>query len=143
MTSTLADASGDMVFLYIRGRDVVCIDRKEGSFPIRTFVFDIGSRRPLGVGAAGMALLLPDLPEETERILKANSVRFAGYGKDVSVDQVIAIITRGREVGYVAIGDSYFRNSRRKRSLSSRAGIAVGSGKHRCNLVAHASHANS
>lgn len=109
MTSALAEASGDTVFLYIRsGWDVVCVDRKEGSFPIRTFVFDIGSRRPLGIGAAGLAMLLSDSLEDTERILTTNSVRFGAYGKNVSVDQVMGMIERGREVGYVSIGDLVF-----------------------------------
>jgi DNA-binding IclR family transcriptional regulator len=50
----LADRTGDTVFLTLRsGYDAVCIDRREGSFPIRALVLDVGTRRPLGVGAGG------------------------------------------------------------------------------------------
>lgn len=109
MTDALAQATGDTVFLNIRsGWDVVCIDRKEGSFPIRTFVFDVGSRRPLGVGAAGIALLLSDTEVDVERILRANNIRFARYGKALSVDQLTSMVNRGRQIGYVAIGDVAF-----------------------------------
>lgn len=59
----LADRTGDAVFLTIRsGYDTVCIDRKEGSFSIRALTLGVGTRRSLGVGAGGLALLmsLPD-----------------------------------------------------------------------------------
>ena len=59
----LADKTGDTVYLFARGGfDVTCIDRVEGSYPIRTLEIHVGDRRPLGVGAASLALLaaLPD-----------------------------------------------------------------------------------
>lgn len=109
MTSRLAEATGDTVFLYIRsGWDIVCIDRKEGSFPIRAFVFDIGSRRPLGVGAAGIALLLLETSESALRIVEANQIRFGRYGQTLPLEKVMTLVTRGREAGYAAIGDLVF-----------------------------------
>jgi DNA-binding IclR family transcriptional regulator len=109
MTTRLAHATGDTVFLYVRsGWDIVCIDRKEGSFPIRAFVFDIGSRRPLGVGAAGIALLLMDPEETAKQIVHANQMRFSRYGQDISADKVLGLVARGRQVGYAAIGDVVF-----------------------------------
>ncbi len=59
----LAGLSGDTVLLSTRnGIESVCIDREFGAYPIRANYLDIGSRRPLGVGAGSMALLawLPD-----------------------------------------------------------------------------------
>lgn len=59
----LAESTGDTVYLVARsGFDAVCVHRLEGSFPIRTLVLDVGSRRPLGVGAGGLAILavMPD-----------------------------------------------------------------------------------
>jgi DNA-binding IclR family transcriptional regulator len=59
----LAALSGDTVLLSTRdGTEAVCIDREFGSYPIRANYLDVGSRRPLGVGAGSMALLawLPD-----------------------------------------------------------------------------------
>lgn len=56
--SRLAQETGDTAFLVLRsGADAVCIDRVEGSFPIRALTLEVGSCRPLGVGAAGLAIL--------------------------------------------------------------------------------------
>ena len=56
--SRLAQETGDTAFLVLRsGADAVCVDRVEGSFPIRALTLDVGSCRPLGVGAAGLAIL--------------------------------------------------------------------------------------
>jgi DNA-binding IclR family transcriptional regulator len=54
----LAECTADTVYLVCRsGFDAVCIHRLEGAFPIRTLVLEVGSRRPLGVGAGGLAVL--------------------------------------------------------------------------------------
>jgi len=63
----LADKTGDTAYLFVRGGlDVACIDRVEGSYPIRTLEINVGDRRPLGVGAASLALLAA-LPEDEAR----------------------------------------------------------------------------
>ena len=38
-------------------RDTVCIDRKAGDYPIKVFTVEVGTRRPLGVGAGSIAVL--------------------------------------------------------------------------------------
>ena len=54
----LAEKTGDTVFLMIRsGMDTVCIDLKTGNFPIKAMPVEIGTRRPLGIGASGIILL--------------------------------------------------------------------------------------
>ena len=54
----IAEATGDTVFLTHRsGLDSVCLDRREGTFPIKTFTLEIGMRRPLGVGTGSLAIL--------------------------------------------------------------------------------------
>jgi DNA-binding IclR family transcriptional regulator len=54
----LAGLSGDTIILSARhGNESVCIDREFGAYPIRAGYLDVGSRRPLGVGAGSMALL--------------------------------------------------------------------------------------
>jgi len=48
----LVDRTGDTVFLSVRsGAESICVDRREGSFPIRTLTLAVGDHRPLGVGA--------------------------------------------------------------------------------------------
>ena len=49
----IAHNTKDTTFLLIRsGYDALCVFRAEGKFPIRTLTFDVGSRRPLGIGDA-------------------------------------------------------------------------------------------
>ena len=72
----VAEQTGDTVFLSVRsGFDGVCIDRKEGAFPIKAFVLEPGRRRPLSVGSGNIAILsgLPD--DEITRICAANQAR--------------------------------------------------------------------
>ncbi|WP_176079810.1 IclR family transcriptional regulator [Paraburkholderia tropica] len=60
----LADEIGDTVYLTVRsGYESVCEDRFEGASAIRVVTIDVGSRRPLGLGAGGLAILA-SLPEE-------------------------------------------------------------------------------
>mgnify|MGYP001209263295 CR=1 FL=1 len=96
----IADQCGDTVFLSVRsGYDSVCIDRQEGSFPIKTFTMEIGTRRPLGAGASGIALLMP-LPEESvNEIVRANAVRYVPYHK-LTVPSLLRALQRSRELGY-------------------------------------------
>lgn len=60
----------DTIYLVMRvGDEIVCLDGREGSFPIRALTMNIGDRRPLGIGAGSLAILaaLPDV--EVERVL--------------------------------------------------------------------------
>lgn len=68
----LSETTGDTVFLSIRsGIEAICIARQVGSFPIKTLTLDVGSRRPLGVGAGSLALLAFSPPEERDEALRA------------------------------------------------------------------------
>jgi DNA-binding IclR family transcriptional regulator len=96
----IAEKTGDTVFLTVRsGNDSVCIDRREGSFPIKTFTLDVGARRPLGAGAGGLALLmlLPD--RDVEEIVSANAVRIGGYN-NLTVPSLQKALRRSRDLGY-------------------------------------------
>lgn len=60
----------DTAFLSIRcGNESVCIDRHVGGYPVKTLTMEIGSRRPLGVGAGSTALLAFLDRDEIDRIL--------------------------------------------------------------------------
>ena len=96
----IAEKTGDTVFLTVRsGSDSVCVDRKEGSFPIKTFTLDVGARRPLGAGAGGLALLmlLPD--RDVEEIVSANALRIGRYN-NLTASSLMKAIARSRALGY-------------------------------------------
>ena len=66
----LANTFEDSAILSVpSGWESVCLELRLGTFPIRANYLDIGSRRPLGVGAGSLALLaaLPD--DEIDAVL--------------------------------------------------------------------------
>src|SRR5512140_674999 len=96
----IAEKSGDTVFLTVRsGYDSVCLDRHEGSFPIKALMMEPGTRRPLGAGAGGLALLmlLPD--EVVKEIVAANAVRFGTYNR-LTLPSFMRMLGRARTLGY-------------------------------------------
>jgi DNA-binding IclR family transcriptional regulator len=96
----IAEKTGDTVFLTARsGNDSVCIDRKEGSFPIKTFTLDVGARRPLGAGAGGLALLMLLPGQAVDEIVRANAARFCSYN-NLTVPLLLKALKRSRELGY-------------------------------------------
>jgi len=99
----IADDTGDTVFLMVRsGDDAVCADRAVGSYPIKTFVVDVGTRRPLGIGAGSLAILSA-LPEDVaELALGHNAARIAGYA-GMSADRLRAMLAEARRLGHVAM----------------------------------------
>jgi len=76
----IAEQTKETVFLNIRmGNNSLCIDRIEGSAPIRIMPYPVGTQTPLGVGSGELALIfnLPD--KEIEQILSANEKRYRQY----------------------------------------------------------------
>ena len=95
----IAEATGDTAFLTQRsGLDSVCIDRREGTFPIKTFTLEIGMRRPLGVGTGSLAILSALSEEEIRQIINANAVRLPEYG--LTVNSLTAQVRRAQKIGY-------------------------------------------
>lgn len=94
--------TGDTVyFSLISGRDSVCVDRREGRFPIKTLVFTVGDRRPLGVTAGGLALLAFQPDGIRAAILTEDGPRRRQYGfEDLAVSDAVQ---RTRARGYSAI----------------------------------------
>lgn len=95
----LADVLGDSVLLTVRsGFDGVCLERQEGSYPIRTCTVDVGRKRPLGIGAGSQVLLAALSINEVENILEQNRDRYAAA--NTTVEAVRDRITQIREQGY-------------------------------------------
>jgi DNA-binding IclR family transcriptional regulator len=96
----LADATGDMVFLTQRsGMDTVCIDRQEGAFWIRTYTLEIGTRRPLGIGAGSLAILSALPEEEIRAALEANRDRLHAYN-GLTVRKLMTMVRQARLRGF-------------------------------------------
>lgn len=89
----------DTIYLVVRtGDDIVCLDCREGSFPIKVLTLNVGDRRPLGVGAGSLAILaaLPDA--EIDRVFIANAEALTAYPFDeVRIRQMVATT---RQNGY-------------------------------------------
>lgn len=102
----IADKTGDTVFLSVRsGYDSVCIDRSEGAFPIKALTLEVGARRPLGVGAGGLALLLRLSDEAVEEIVRANAKRLGAFHK-LTVPVLQKALKRSQQLGY-ALNDTH------------------------------------
>lgn len=114
----LAARTEDTIYLVARsGMDAVCIDRIQGSFPIRTFTLDVGDRRPLGVGAAGLALLGALGDADVDAVIERCRGEFPLYG-GLTAEAVREGVAAARATG--------FGLSREKLTLGvSGIGIAV------------------
>lgn len=98
--SLLAEQTGDTVFVVVRsGFDTVCIERCTGAYPIKALTVDIGTRRPLGVGAGGIAILAGLAPAESTSILDAVGDRLAGQTRATPA-QLRAAVRDARRNGY-------------------------------------------
>ena len=96
----LAERTQDTVYLSERrGREAVCSARALGGYPIKALTLDVGVRRPLGVGAGGLAILCALPPADAEAIIDANA---AHYPKLSSLDhtRVRQAVQHGRAQGF-------------------------------------------
>jgi DNA-binding IclR family transcriptional regulator len=95
----IAEATGDTVFLTQRsGLDSVCVDRQEGTFPIKTFTLEIGMRRPLGVGTGSLAILSALSDEEVRHVVASNGPRLPEYG--LTPTSLLAQVKSAQKLGY-------------------------------------------
>ena len=122
----IAEATGDTVFLTQRsGLDSVCVDRQEGTFPIKTFTLEIGMRRPLGVGTGSLAILSALSDEEVRHVVNANAPRLPEYG--LTPSSLLAQVKRAQKLGYAV------------REMPSLAGVrSIGHALHNQSGVAFA-----
>jgi DNA-binding IclR family transcriptional regulator len=95
----IAEATGDTVFLTQRsGLDAVCVDRQEGTFPIKTFTLEIGMRRPLGVGTGSLAILSALSDDEAKHVIQGNAPRLPEWG--LTTTSLLAQVKRAQKLGY-------------------------------------------
>lgn len=93
-----AETADTVYFSLLSGNDSVCVDRREGLYPIKTLTLSVGDRRPLGVGAGSLALLAFQPDAIRAEIVETDRARRADYG--IRDDFLLDAITRCRDVGY-------------------------------------------
>ena len=117
----LAQQTEDTVYLVLRsGFEAACMHRCEGPFPIRTLVLEVGSRRPLGVGAGGLAILAAIDPEERSAVIERVEPYLPDFGNmsadllrdacDKTVADGMSLVQNKVSMGVTAVGIP-FRNS--------------------------------
>ena len=79
--------------------EAVCTNRALGDFPIKALPLDIGVRRPLGVGAGGLAILCAMPETEAHAIIQNNAHRYLKFAT-FSVDFLRQAVDQGRVQGY-------------------------------------------
>ena len=98
-------ACGDAAFAITReGPASHCIARQLGTHPVQVLVIQVGTRQPLGVGAAGLALLsaLPD--DDVASVIAANAPALGRYG-GMTPDRMKIMVRATRERGWSVIGN--------------------------------------
>lgn len=98
-------ACGDAAFAIVReGPTSHCIARHVGTHPVQILVIQVGTRQPLGVGAAGLALLaaLPDA--EMQACIAANAQELPRYG-GMTPERLQILVRATRERGWSVVGN--------------------------------------
>jgi DNA-binding IclR family transcriptional regulator len=101
----ISGACGDAAFAVVReGALSHCIARQVGTHPVQVLVIQVGTQQPLGVGAAGLALLaaLPDA--QVAAIIAANAPRLHAYG-GMTPERMQILVRATRERGWSVIGN--------------------------------------
>ena len=97
----IAETTGDTVFLLRRiGNDSLCVDRCLGSYPVKTLIVEVGTRRPLGVGAAALAIMQAMPNDEVQEVVRVNANRYPFF--DTSAASVLKAVRAAKEKGYVS-----------------------------------------
>jgi DNA-binding IclR family transcriptional regulator len=95
----LSDRLEEVAFLSVpSGLDSLCVERHVGTYPIQALSLNVGSRRPLGVGAGSMALIawLPDA--ERDQAIGMQRGRLGRYRIDV--EDIAARAREARAQGF-------------------------------------------
>ncbi|WP_251863222.1 helix-turn-helix domain-containing protein [Achromobacter sp. Marseille-Q4962] len=102
----LARRFGDTVILSVPiGWESVCVDLCFGDYPIRANYLEVGSRRPLGVGAGSLALLSALEEEEAEALLPLVRERLAARYPRFPAGALDAAARRARALGHAMLLD--------------------------------------
>src|SRR3546814_18177286 len=96
----VAAKTGNSVYLIrCTESDSCCLRREFGWYPIQINTLAVQKSQPLGVGAAGLALLAAYSDAEVDRILECNAPRLDRYG-NMTTDLMRQLVRNTRARGY-------------------------------------------
>ncbi|WP_028356586.1 IclR family transcriptional regulator [Bordetella petrii] len=102
----ISDETGDSSFLISRvGSDSLCLHREIGSYPVQVLAVTIGHRQPLGVGAAGLALLAALPADEAEAAMQQNREALRSYGS-MTIARMRLLVKATRDRGWSVVGNA-------------------------------------
>lgn len=101
----LANEFEDTAILSVpRGAESVCLDLQPGTFAIRANYLEVGSRRPLGVGAGSLALLASMPDEEIAAVMPLIAARLERYPR-ITTKLLEKHVAQSRKRGYALLLD--------------------------------------
>jgi len=104
LLQTIAMQAGDTAYLNERaGFDGVCLDRQDGSYPIKAFVLEPGHRRPLQVGCGNLSMLAALPEDQIRRICTVNRERTQIHYPQLTDAEIMCRIQRTQRDGYALI----------------------------------------
>lgn len=101
----VSEQLGDAAFAVVREAHIShCIARQLGAHPVQVLPIEIGNRQPLGVGAAGLALLaaLPD--DEVGRVIEQSQPELYRYG-GMTTERLRILVRTTRERGWSVVAN--------------------------------------
>ncbi|MGE8631996.1 MAG: IclR family transcriptional regulator [Achromobacter piechaudii] len=102
----ISDVTGDSAFLICRAaNDSLCLHREVGNYPVQVLAVTVGHRQPLGVGAAGLALLAALPPAEADDVVAQNEQALRAYGGMTGV-QMRRLVENTRGRGWSVVGNA-------------------------------------
>lgn len=101
----VADGCGEPAFAVLReSGQSHCIARQIGTHPMQMLVVEVGRRQPLGVGAAGLALLAALPPAESAAVVAGNARALPRYG-GMTPERLDILVAATRERGWSVVGN--------------------------------------
>lgn len=104
----IARKTGHVAFLTIRsGGDAISIARSKGR-PLEFSYLQVGTHRPLGIGAGSLAILMSLEDREMEKIVTANLRRYKSYAP-VSAQMLLERVRLSRQQGFASHDERLLR----------------------------------
>lgn len=96
----LAGMTGDSAYFTLRSANhTICLDRVLGTYPVQTLTIQVGDQRPLGVGAASIAILATMSESDAEQVLRENQIAFEHF-PEITADRIRSDVAAARQRGF-------------------------------------------